>query len=668
MFNEESGEENKSSRIKSFIGGMAKRKGKKVLKALFIKFMIPWGFLICFAFFIIIFCIGAAKVGSTGEHTFSDTMNKYDNKALADYLKTKVKNANGPMDDYYGMAKRVSLTEGNVEGFISLAELETAKDINKMMAQKGLTDVNASELVISKYADLLKPDFTYKDDYIVTTTTTNVKDSEGKNTTTTSTSKKKIKLLTMADTIKGKVDITYKTDSTTSTATSTRTYEVPVTPANPPASGSMASQQTATSQANAQPTNAANTTSQQAQVTQSTSTQQTKKVTETTTVTTKVDTPTMKDINESKKHFERLKGIIKSEFPNEKSDDDLNMGVHYVIKGTGSDYDNSKQDGDWMNSNVDDNIIDDILGADAGGFSGMIPLFRQTDPRWCNIPFGDKNIYSSGCGPTSFAMVVSGLDGNLGSWDLNGDGILDPGEAAKYAQKSGYDTKPCAWALFDQESAGRFGLKSSGQLDPLAEKDYVYEQLKEGYPVVASMHAGHFTGGGHFIVLTGVDSDGQVLINDPNPATGINKFPMGDIAKEANVFWIFSNPNMKFVPFRMTVYGGHMDGVQGYGQTADLTDISHYVDFSPRIIAVDPSIIPIGSKVYIKFPEEIRHQKTADGKDFDMNGVYTARDTGGDFHRHENHIDLFIGWGSYAESLILKFENSSTSTVWIMRR
>ncbi|MFL0251522.1 C39 family peptidase [Clostridium neuense] len=667
MFNEESGEDNRNSKVKSFIGGLAKKKGKKALKALFIKFMIPWGLLICFASFIIVFCIGAAKVGFTGEHTFSDTMNKYDNKVIADYLKTKVKNANGSMDDYYGMAKRVSLTEGNVEGFISLAELETGKDINKMIEDKSLTEVEKSENIISKYADLLKPDFTYKDDYIVTTITTNVKDSEGKNTTTTSISKKKIKLLTMADTIRGKVDITYKTDSTTSSTTSTRTYEVQVAPTNPPASGSATSQAiTATMHANTQSINATNTTSQQTQTIKSTSVQQTKSITETTTVTTKVDTPIMKDINESKKHFERLKGIIKSEFPNEKTDDDLNMGVHYVIKGTGSDYDNSNQDGDWMNSDVNDDIVDDIMGADDGGFSGMIPLFRQTDPRWCNIPFGDKNIYTSGCGPTSFAMVVSGLDGNLGSWDLNGDGILDPGEAAKYAQKSGYDTKPCAWALFDQESAGRFGLKSSGELDPLGEKDYVYEQLKNGYPVVASMHAGHFTGGGHFIVLTGVDTDGQVLINDPNPVTGINKFPMEDIAKEANKFWVFSNPNMKFEQFRMTVYGGHKDAMEGLsGITSDGTNVNGYRDFSGRIIATDPSVIPTESKIYIKFPEEIRHQKTADGKDFDMNGIYTARDTGGAFHTHEKHIDLFMGYGSYAEEMIKKI---GTRQVYVLRR
>lgn len=661
MINEESSEENKKSKVKSFIGGIAKRKGKQALKKILMKIMIPWGLLICFAFFIIIFCIGAAKVGSTGAHTFSDTMNKYDNKALEDYLKTKVKNTNGSMDDYYGMAKRVSLTEGNVEGFISLAELEAGKDINKMIEDKSLTDLEKSESVISKYADILKPDFTYKDDYIVTTITTNVKDSTGKNTTTTSNpAKKKIKLLTMADTIKGKVDITYKVDSTTSSTTSTRTYEAPVIPANQTASAS------AIPQSNDQSTNAPNTTSQQSQTTQSIAAQQTKSITETTTVTTKVDTPIVDKVTESKKHFERLKGIIKSEFPNEKSDNNLNMGVHYVIKGTGSDYDNSKQDGDWMNSDVDDNIVDDIMGEGDGGFSGMIPLFRQTDIRWKDIPYGQGNIGSSGCGPTSFAMVVSGLDGSLGSWDTNGDRILDPGEAAAYAKAEGYnntDGAGTSWGLFEQGSASRFGLNST-ELAP-GSYDIIYDALKNGYPVVASMHAGHFTKGGHFIVLTGVDTDGQVLINDPNPATGINKFPMEGIASEANQFWIFKNPNMKFEQFKMTVYGGHKDDREGkLGITRDGTNVNGYVDFSPRIIATNPAEIPLESKIYIKFPENIRHQKTADGKDFDMNGIYTARDTGGGINEG-HHIDLFMGYGPYAENMM---NTIGTQQVYVLKR
>ena len=50
------------------------------------------------------------------------------------------------------------------------------------------------------------------------------------------------------------------------------------------------------------------------------------------------------------------------------------------------------------------------------------------------------------------------------------------------------------------------------------------------------------------------------------------------------------------------------------------------------LIAVDPNIIPLGSKVLILFEEETHKQ---------YNGIYTARDTGGAIKGHI--IDLFLG-------------------------
>lgn len=50
------------------------------------------------------------------------------------------------------------------------------------------------------------------------------------------------------------------------------------------------------------------------------------------------------------------------------------------------------------------------------------------------------------------------------------------------------------------------------------------------------------------------------------------------------------------------------------------------------IIAVDPKVIPLGSKVYLSFQDD-------DYKRY--NGVYTARDTGGAIKG--NKIDLYMG-------------------------
>lgn len=56
-----------------------------------------------------------------------------------------------------------------------------------------------------------------------------------------------------------------------------------------------------------------------------------------------------------------------------------------------------------------------------------------------------------------------------------------------------------------------------------------------------------------------------------------------------------------------------------------------------RIIAVDPKVIELGSKVYLEFPSPYQY----------LNGVYTASDTGGAIKG--NIIDIF--WGDYGKGV-----------------
>lgn len=69
-----------------------------------------------------------------------------------------------------------------------------------------------------------------------------------------------------------------------------------------------------------------------------------------------------------------------------------------------------------------------------------------------------------------------------------------------------------------------------------------------------------------------------------------------------------------------------------YGVTASGVNLRGQTLFSARAIAVDPNVIPLGSKVRIKFQDERMKQ---------YNGIYTAVDTGGAIVG--NRIDLFFG-------------------------
>ena len=91
--------------------------------------------------------------------------------------------------------------------------------------------------------------------------------------------------------------------------------------------------------------------------------------------------------------------------------------------------------------------------------------------------------------------------------------------------------------------------------------------------------------------------------------------------------------------FRCTVTGydlsvqscGKTESHPAYGLTASGVSLAGHDLYSARAIAVDPNVIPLGSKVRIKFDNE---------KMSKYNGVYTAVDTGGAIKG--NRIDLFF--------------------------
>ncbi|HCO74305.1 MAG TPA: hypothetical protein DIT16_05550 [Clostridium sp.] len=134
---------------------------------------------------------------------------------------------------------------------------------------------------------------------------------------------------------------------------------------------------------------------------------------------------------------------------------------------------------------------------------GKIPLFLQWDKRWGYEKYGSNFIAINGCGPTALAMVAVGLTGNT---DIN------PKVVAEFSSENGYlvDGVGSSWTLMT-EGAKHFGL--NGTEVPLI-KSEILNILRRGQPIIASMGPGAFTTDGHFIVLTGVDSENNIIVND----------------------------------------------------------------------------------------------------------------------------------------------------------
>ena len=134
-----------------------------------------------------------------------------------------------------------------------------------------------------------------------------------------------------------------------------------------------------------------------------------------------------------------------------------------------------------------------------------VTYFCQTDERWANLPFGADTIGPYGCGPTVMAITVASLAGT----------DIDPAAMAAWAAEHGYWASGAgSYLSIVLGTAQSFGLMA----EPFDARDAngVLDALSQGKMLIALMGPGHFTTGGHFILLRGVTQAGNVLIADPN--------------------------------------------------------------------------------------------------------------------------------------------------------
>lgn len=144
--------------------------------------------------------------------------------------------------------------------------------------------------------------------------------------------------------------------------------------------------------------------------------------------------------------------------------------------------------------------LGDVRFADS---STEVVYFNQLDERYAGKPYGTDHIGGYGCGPTSMAIVVSSLAGET----------VDPERMAQWAYENGYWCKGSgSYHALIPGAAENWRLPVSG-CSP-KEPQRILDALADGKLVVAIMSKGHFTSGGHFIVLRGV-KDGKILVADP---------------------------------------------------------------------------------------------------------------------------------------------------------
>lgn len=165
---------------------------------------------------------------------------------------------------------------------------------------------------------------------------------------------------------------------------------------------------------------------------------------------------------------------------------------------------------------------------------GTGKFYSQLDPN-NSMQFnadGDSSVQTmsdSGCGPVSASNVVSSLTGQS----------LDPKDAAKYALDKGYKEKDGGtYPDYFKSVLGKYDIDSKYE----DSKQGITDQLKNGNPVVMMGSDASATGNGtpfgqspHYVVGTGLDGKGNMVVQDPESNKPNALYNAKDVLNDTNI-------------------------------------------------------------------------------------------------------------------------------------
>ena len=166
------------------------------------------------------------------------------------------------------------------------------------------------------------------------------------------------------------------------------------------------------------------------------------------------------------------------------------------------------------------NIEDDLATDD-------VPLFIQWDKRWAFRGYGKSSVIAtSACGPVCLSMVYNYF-------------YKDPQKSPDFFAVFSYQNN-----YYLENYGTTYHLIAEGAKDfRLSVKeinidfDAISKSIDEGKIIIALMKEGHFTTGGHYIVIKNYYNE-FILVNDPNSIINSKKMWDKDIVlNEAKMMW-----------------------------------------------------------------------------------------------------------------------------------
>ena len=224
-----------------------------------------------------------------------------------------------------------------------------------------------------------------------------------------------------------------------------------------------------------------------------------------------------------------------------------------------------------------------------GNYTGLT-YYSQIDSRWKNHVYtaiGDNSqtIGTSGCGPTSAAIVVTATKGTI-----------TPDEMGDLFVRYGYRSTNSGtyWSAF-RWVADVFDI----EYQETTNIDTAIELLRNDNYVVCSVANGLFTSGGHFIVLVGIEGD-TITVYDPYLYAG--KFDTstrrGKATVDGNKVYVTVDNFKNYANFRGAFAYKHSGNVQENTNTVTTSNYTRYVNVNTRLNVRDGIWGSVVGKLY----------------------------------------------------------------------
>ena len=148
-------------------------------------------------------------------------------------------------------------------------------------------------------------------------------------------------------------------------------------------------------------------------------------------------------------------------------------------------------------------------------------------PPWASVPYWDGTISSSGCGPTSAAIALTGYGVSVTPEDT-ANAISN-----RYGSSTQTDPNSLTWVV------NNFGVSAHTDGWGNVTSDKIANNLRQGRPVLISVGTSpdtKFTSGGHLMALIDIDSNNNVYVSNPS-TTDHGWIPLSTVIQYCSYKW-----------------------------------------------------------------------------------------------------------------------------------